>query len=197
MNQLRRLLQKTPKATQSKDNSHAGINQASPQDFSDISQFMREFLRHLIIQCYWILKLNVAFLITLAAHETTIRERLQTLSQFTETMEHSFCKSILQEIHHTGLSLEILLELHGKRFGHHDASCLEPWICPGLVMPGPEELQILLAKLSPVPLTVQKNQLLGFFRLEEHANLFQASPFAGLDGLGLPVIQSLALTLIP
>ncbi|KAJ9065183.1 hypothetical protein DSO57_1022354 [Entomophthora muscae] len=86
-------------------------------------------------------------------------------------MEHFFCKSIPQEIHHTGLSLEILLELHGKRFGHHGASCLEPWICPGLVMPGPEELQILLANLSPVPLTVKKNQLLGYFRLEEQFRL--------------------------
>ncbi|KAJ9076688.1 hypothetical protein DSO57_1023889 [Entomophthora muscae] len=66
-------------------------------------------------------------------------------------MEHSFCKFIPQVIHHTCLSLEILLELHGKRFGHHDASRLEPWICPGLVMPGPEELQILLANHSPVP----------------------------------------------
>ncbi|KAJ9061992.1 hypothetical protein DSO57_1015417 [Entomophthora muscae] len=55
-------------------------------------------------------------------------------------------------------------------------------------MPGPEELQILLANLSLVPLSVQKNPLLGYFRLEEHANLLQALFFAGLDELGLPVI---------
>ncbi|KAJ9090454.1 hypothetical protein DSO57_1002349 [Entomophthora muscae] len=42
LNQLRRLLQKTPKATLSEDNSHAGINQASSQDFLEIIQFMRE-----------------------------------------------------------------------------------------------------------------------------------------------------------
>ncbi|KAJ9067559.1 hypothetical protein DSO57_1037930 [Entomophthora muscae] len=79
LNQLRSLLQKTPEATLSEDNIHADINQASPQDFSEISQFMRYFWRHLIIQCYWALNLNVACLITLAAYETFIRERLQTL----------------------------------------------------------------------------------------------------------------------
>ncbi|KAJ9060351.1 hypothetical protein DSO57_1031791 [Entomophthora muscae] len=47
-----------------------------------------------------------------------------------------------QVIHHTGLSLDIPSGLHGEVFGHHGASCLEPWICPGLVMPGSEELQV-------------------------------------------------------
>ncbi|KAJ9071531.1 hypothetical protein DSO57_1035995 [Entomophthora muscae] len=95
-------------------------------------------------------------------------------------MEHSFCKFIPQVIHHTGLSWEIPLGLHGKVFGHHGASHLKPWIYPGLVIPGPEELHILLANLSTVPLTVRKT-----------------SPFSGLDELGLPVIQPLALPLIP
>ncbi|KAJ9069583.1 hypothetical protein DSO57_1017050 [Entomophthora muscae] len=123
---------------------------------------------------------------TLAAYETFIGERLQTLIQFTEIIDHSFCNYIPQVIYHTGPFLENSLVLHGEIFGHHSAFCLEPWICSGLVMPGPEELQILLANLIPVPFTVQKNQLLGYFRLEEHANLLQASPFAGLNELGLP-----------
>ncbi|KAJ9065107.1 hypothetical protein DSO57_1023317 [Entomophthora muscae] len=91
LNQLRRLLQKTPEATLSEDNSQDGINQASSQDLHEISQFMRDVWRSLIIQCYWTLNLNVACLITLAAYETSIGERFQTLSQFTETMEHPFC----------------------------------------------------------------------------------------------------------
>ncbi|KAJ9060175.1 hypothetical protein DSO57_1033716 [Entomophthora muscae] len=165
LNQLRILLQKTPKDTLSEDNIQAGINQASSQDLPEISQLIRNVWRSLTIQCYWTLNLNVACLITLAAYETSIRERLQTLNQFTETMGHSFCKFIPQVIHYTGLSLVILLGLHEKVFGHHGASRLEPWICPGLVMPGPEELQVLLANLSSVPLTVQKNQLLGYVRL--------------------------------
>ncbi|KAJ9089445.1 hypothetical protein DSO57_1013010 [Entomophthora muscae] len=86
-------------------------------------------------------------------------------------MENSFCKFIPQVIHHTGLSWGIPLGLHGKVFGHHGAFHLKPWIYPGLVMPGTEELQILLANLSTVSLTVQKSQLLGYFRLEEHAYL--------------------------
>ncbi|KAJ9065557.1 hypothetical protein DSO57_1018276 [Entomophthora muscae] len=67
-------------------------------------------------------------------------------------MEHYFCKFIPQVIHHTGLSLKILLGLNGKVFGHHGTSHLESWICPGLVIPGSEELQIIMFNLSPVPL---------------------------------------------
>ncbi|KAJ9059612.1 hypothetical protein DSO57_1000571 [Entomophthora muscae] len=175
LNQLRRLLQKTPEATLSEDNSQAGINQASFQDLPEISQLMRDDWRSLNIQCYWTLNLNVACLIILAAYETSIGERFQTLSQFTETMEHSLCSYITQVMYHTGPSLENSLVLYGEILGHHSASCLEPWICPGLVMPGPEELQVLLSNLSPVTLTVQKKSAFGIYQIErtcQHAPSF-------------------------
>ena len=63
-------------------------------------------------------------------------------------------------------------------------------------MPGPEELQVLLANLSPVSLTIQKNQLIGYVKLEEHSNLMEASPFAGLDELGLSEAKPMALIII-
>ena len=102
-----------------------------------------------------------------------------------------------QVVHHTGLSLDLPPGLHGEVFGHPGASRIEPWICPGVVMPGPEELQVLLANLSPVSLTVQKNQLIGYVKLEEHSNLMEASPFAGLDELGLSEAKPMALSVIP
>ncbi|KAJ9060346.1 hypothetical protein DSO57_1031845 [Entomophthora muscae] len=91
LKQLRRLLKKTPESTLSEENSQLGINQESSQDLPEISKCMRDVWVYLLIQCYWTLSLNVACLITLTAYEISIVERFQTLSQFTETMKHSFC----------------------------------------------------------------------------------------------------------
>ncbi|KAJ9077735.1 Ankyrin repeat and SOCS box protein 3 [Entomophthora muscae] len=108
-----------------------------------------------------------------------------------------FIPSGSQVLHHTRLSLELPPGLHGEVFSHTGASQPEPWICPGVVMSGPEDLQVLLANLSPSPLLVQKNQHIDYVKLEEHSKLVRVSPFAVLDELGLLEEKPMALTMIP
>ena len=102
-----------------------------------------------------------------------------------------------QTIHQTGLSLELPIGMHGEVFGRSNASRLEPWICPGIVMQSPDEISVLLANLGPAPLVVKKNQLLGFLRLEENASLAEATPIAGINELGLPSPPNQVLSAIP
>ncbi|KAJ9062389.1 hypothetical protein DSO57_1011297 [Entomophthora muscae] len=50
-----------------------------------------------------------------------------------------------QVIHNTGLLLALPAGTHGEIFGIPNASRLEPWVAPGILMPSEKEVLILLA----------------------------------------------------
>ncbi|KAJ9063983.1 hypothetical protein DSO57_1035156 [Entomophthora muscae] len=81
-----------------------------------------------------------------------------------------------QVIHNTGLLLALPAGTHGEIFGIPNASRIEPWVAPGILMPSEKELLILLANMSCEAMVVSKHQLLAYIQLEGHDNLQENAP---------------------
>ncbi|KAJ9089509.1 hypothetical protein DSO57_1012210 [Entomophthora muscae] len=101
-----------------------------------------------------------------------------------------------QMIHNTCLLLALPAGTHGEIFGIPNASRLEPWVAPGILMSSEKEVLILLANMSCQAMVVSKHQLLAYIWPEEHDNLQETTPFVDFSELSLPCEQPLVLLVI-
>ncbi|KAJ9048495.1 DNA damage-inducible protein 1 [Entomophthora muscae] len=94
-----------------------------------------------------------------------------------------------QHILETKLTLKISEGLYGKIEQPYQRSCLEPSICPGIVIPGHKEIQVLAANLTANTIHVKKGQVIAFLHLLPSEEIARFENFGSLDDMGLPDIK--------
>ncbi|KAJ9076448.1 DNA damage-inducible protein 1 [Entomophthora muscae] len=102
-----------------------------------------------------------------------------------------------QHILETKLTLKIPEGLYGKIEQPYQRSCLEPSICPGIVIPGHKEIQVLAANLTANTIHVKKGQVIAFLHLLPSEEIARFENFGSLADMGLPDTKPPVCPVIP
>ncbi|KAJ9078058.1 hypothetical protein DSO57_1010873 [Entomophthora muscae] len=102
-----------------------------------------------------------------------------------------------QHILETKLTLEIPEGLYGEIEQPYQRSRLEPSVCPGIVIPGHKEIQILAANLTTNTIHVKKGQVIAFLHLLPSEEIARFENFGSLADMRLPDTKPPLCPVIP
>lgn len=77
--------------------------------------------------------------------------------------------------------------LKGEILSPYQVSQVDPFAAPGIILPGHNNINILLANLTDSPITVTKGQKIAFIHFTEAARLHKVSEIGSLDKFNIPV----------
>ena len=96
----------------------------------------------------------------------------------------------------SGLSLELPSNIVGEVYSPWRQSHIKPWAAPGIIIPGHNNISVLLGNLTNQEMKIRRHQVVPFVHLQEKEYISSFHEFGTLEEFGLPEAKTNILSVI-